>query len=80
MESKARFRVGDKVLIKKPNKPEEYPTWVEDMDKYHNTVQTIETVVVDVPTFIYFIKVGDDWSYAERWLYHATDLGKALYE
>lgn len=63
-----KFKVGDKVLIKKCKVPEGMydPDWVLGMDMFNETIQEIDEIGSNGT---YYIKGdGCGWSFAEAWL------------
>jgi len=84
-----KFKVGDVVIVRRPKKLRENVrvTWEsEEMDRYHNTVQTIETIDTDGDiTFAATGKIDPNIDYVRfyyflpSWLTPAGEMGEAIY-
>jgi len=77
MESKPKFKVGDRVLIRSPktNGLQDF-AWVDDMNKYDNTTQT----VTHVNSGGWLILDTDyNWGFHQQWLSPAGELAEILY-
>jgi hypothetical protein len=63
------LEVGDEVIVHKPNNPDEYPTWVDDMDEYDGRVVKIATIYSDS-----FGIYGATFTFSPNWIeYQAPD-------
>lgn len=57
------LEVGDEVIVHKPNNPDEYPTWVDDMDEYDGKVVKISTIYSDE-----FGIYGTTFTFSPNWI------------
>ena len=70
---KEEFKVGDKVIIHKPDDTSESPGWMSKMDKWDGKEVTIETLFGDC----FDIKEDNYWSFANSWAEKASPIVKS---
>lgn len=64
------FKTGDVVIVKKPKDVDAWPSWVDGMDVFEGTVQTISDYKVceGVEVAFHFEGNGDCYIFNTKWL------------